>query len=72
MRSLRRLLLGAALILVAPAFAAQPPFAFATTPGALPKDVVPVEYALHIVPDIAAIREVYPSFVVAAVVASRA
>jgi aminopeptidase N len=54
MRSLRRLLLGAALILVAPAFAAQPPFAFATTPGALPKDVVPVEYALHIVPDIAA------------------
>jgi len=53
MRSLRRLLLGAALILVAPAVAAQPPFAFATTPGALPKDVVPVEYALHIVPDIA-------------------
>ena len=54
MRSLRRLLLGAALILVAPAVVAQPPFAFATTPGALPKDVVPVEYALHIVPDLAA------------------
>ena len=33
MRSLRRLLFGAALILVAPAFAAQPPFSFGTTPG---------------------------------------
>jgi len=54
MRSLCRLWLYAALILVAPAFAAQPPFSFATTPGALPKDVVPVEYALHIVPDVAA------------------
>src|SRR3954463_13270745 len=54
MRSLCRLLLVAGLILVAPAFAAQPPFAFASTPGVLPKDVVPVEYALHIVPDVAA------------------
>ena len=49
-----RLWLSAALILVAPAFAAQAPFSFASTPGALPKDVVPVEYALHIVPDVAA------------------
>ena len=33
---------------------AEAPFAFATTPGILPKDVVPVEYALHLHPDIGA------------------
>jgi len=32
---------------------AEAPFAFATTPGVLPKEVVPVEYALHLHPDIA-------------------
>jgi len=32
---------------------AEAPFAFATTPGVLPKDIVPVEYALHLRPDIA-------------------
>ena len=37
---------------VAPALRAEPPFSFATTPGALPKDIVPVEYALHLRPDI--------------------
>ena len=31
---------------------AEAPFAFETTPGKLPKDVVPVEYALHLHPDI--------------------
>ena len=33
---------------------AEAPFAFETTPGMLPKDVVPVEYALHLRPDIGA------------------
>ena len=32
---------------------AEAPFLFANTPGQLPKDVVPIEYALHVVPDIA-------------------
>ena len=32
---------------------AEAPFVFETTPGRLPKDVVPIEYALHVVPDIA-------------------
>jgi aminopeptidase N len=31
--------------------AAKPPFDFATTPGKLPKDVVPVDYRIAIVPD---------------------
>lgn len=33
--------------------AAQPAFAFATTPGTLPKTVVPLHYALDLVPDAA-------------------
>jgi aminopeptidase N len=33
---------------------AEAPFSFATTPGKLPKDVVPVQYAAHLVPDLAA------------------
>lgn len=33
---------------------AEAPFSFAATPGKLPKDVVPVQYAVHLVPDIAA------------------
>ena len=32
---------------------AEAPFAFAATPGKLPKDVVPREYAVHIIPDLA-------------------
>ena len=35
---------------------AEAPFAFERTPGKLPKDVVPVEYALHLVPDLASLR----------------
>jgi aminopeptidase N len=54
MRSLRRVWLVAALVLFGPAVAAQGPFVFADTPGTLPKDVVPLEYALHLTPDIAA------------------
>ena len=44
-------LLGLALLLGAGA-RAEEPFAFAKTPGKLPKGVVPVEYMLRIVPDI--------------------
>ncbi len=54
MRIACRVWLWVALVLGAPLAGAEAPFAFATTPGSLPKDVVPVEYALHIVPDIAA------------------
>jgi aminopeptidase N len=55
MRSLGRIgLLAAALILVAPRRPRRRPFSFAATPGALPKDVLPIEYALHLVPDVAA------------------
>ena len=45
------LALAAALLLfcIAPA-GAEPRFSFATTPGKLPKDVVPRHYALRIVP----------------------
>src|SRR6266700_2706034 len=41
------------LAVVAPLAKAEAPFVFANTPGQLPKDVVPIEYALHVVPDIA-------------------
>jgi aminopeptidase N len=54
MRIACRVLFWVALVLGAPLAGAEAPFAFATTPGSLPKDVVPVEYALLIVPDIAA------------------
>ena len=50
-----------AILLAAPARAQEPapataqaPFDFARTPGRLPKDIVPVEYVLHLVPDPAA------------------
>jgi hypothetical protein len=42
-----------ALIFATPLVVAEPPYAFATPPGTLPKDVVPVEHTLLIVPDIA-------------------
>ncbi len=32
---------------------AETPYAFATTPGKLPKDVVPLQYSAHIMPDVA-------------------
>jgi puromycin-sensitive aminopeptidase len=34
---------------------AEAPFSFAATPGKLPKDVVPREYAIHIIPDLASL-----------------
>ena len=54
--SVRRLAAAALAALVVATAAparAEAPFAFETTPGKLPKDVVPVEYALHLRPDIA-------------------
>ncbi len=33
---------------------AEAPFSFAATPGKLPKDVVPIQYAAHLVPNLAA------------------
>ncbi len=35
---------------------AEPPFAFATTPGKLPKDIAPRSYAIALRPDVAALR----------------
>ncbi len=52
---MKRRLLAASLALALATHAyAEAPFAFATTPGKLPKDVVPVQYAAHLVPDLAA------------------
>jgi len=36
----------------APAAHAEAPFSFAATPGKLPKDVVPLQYTAHVVPDV--------------------
>ena len=44
------LALAAALLLCLASASAEPRFSFATTPGKLPKDVVPRHYALRIVP----------------------
>ncbi len=49
-----RLVFIVVLVLLAPLANADAPFAFATTPGNLPKNVVPIEYAVRIVPDVAA------------------
>ena len=40
-------------LVIATTLTAENPFEFATTPGKLPKNVVPEEYAIRIVPDIA-------------------
>jgi aminopeptidase N len=44
----------AALALAAGAALAEAPFSFNATPGKLPKDIVPVQYSAHLVPDIEA------------------
>src|SRR5258706_14527046 len=44
------LVLTAALLVCVGSASAEPRFSFATTPGKLPKDVVPKHYALRIVP----------------------
>ncbi|MGH8856018.1 MAG: hypothetical protein ACREWI_17280, partial [Telluria sp.] len=43
-----------AFALTAATAQAEAPFSFAATPGKLPKDVVPLQYAAHIMPDVAA------------------
>ena len=43
-----------ALALGAATAQAEAPFSFAATPGKLPKDVVPLQYDAHLVPDVAA------------------
>ena len=49
--------LAVAGFLLASAWArADAPFSFDATPGALPKDVVPIEYVVHLVPDAASHR----------------
>ena len=30
----------------------EPPFDFLTTPGKLPKEIVPLDYAIRIIPDL--------------------
>jgi aminopeptidase N len=44
--------MGLFFIMFRPAIHAEKPFAFATTPGKLSKEVVPTEYSIRIVPDI--------------------
>ncbi len=53
MGRLSRCLMILVLGVAAPLAHAEAPFGFANTPGQLPKDVVPIEYALHVVPNIA-------------------
>jgi aminopeptidase N len=43
-----------ALLAAACCARAEAPFSFAATPGKLPKDVVPVQYAVHLIPDLVA------------------
>ncbi|MES2316066.1 MAG: M1 family aminopeptidase [Pseudomonadota bacterium] len=50
----RRHLLSLVLLAAACCAHAEAPFSFAATPGKLPKDVVPVQYAAHLIPDLAA------------------
>jgi aminopeptidase N len=47
-------LVAAALFATAVSALAEAPYAFTTTPGKLPKDVVPVQYAAHLIPDVTA------------------
>jgi aminopeptidase N len=47
-----RLLFSAALLTFVTTLPAEKPFDFATTPGKLPKQVVPEEYAIRITPDL--------------------
>ena len=53
MMRLSRLLLTISLSALMLSAQAEAPFSFAATPGKLPKDVVPIEYKVHVIPDIA-------------------
>jgi aminopeptidase N len=46
-------LAGAALAIAALSAHAEAPYNFSATPGKLPKDVVPVQYAAHLIPNLA-------------------
>src|SRR4051812_35864737 len=46
--------MAAAIALSTAGAQAEAPYSFGATPGKLPKDVVPVQYAAHLVPDIEA------------------
>ncbi len=48
-----RLAASVALSIVTLAAHAEAPFSFATTPGKLPKDIIPIQYAAHLVPNLA-------------------
>ncbi|MES2149059.1 MAG: M1 family metallopeptidase [Pseudomonadota bacterium] len=48
-----RMAAGAALTFAAIAAHAEAPFSFGATPGKLPKDIVPVQYAAHLIPNLA-------------------
>ena len=45
-------LAAASMTLAVPAWAAEAPFSFDTAPGRLPKNIVPVDYDIHITPDV--------------------
>jgi aminopeptidase N len=49
----KRLASAAALMVAAIAAHAEAPYKFGATPGKLPKDVVPVQYAAHLIPNLA-------------------
>ncbi|MES2127150.1 MAG: M1 family metallopeptidase [Pseudomonadota bacterium] len=49
-----RLATAAALTAACCAAHAEAPFSFGSTPGKLPKDIIPLQYAAHLVPDLAA------------------
>ncbi|MES2901601.1 MAG: M1 family metallopeptidase [Pseudomonadota bacterium] len=49
-----RLALAVTLAVAAVAARAEAPYSFASTPGKLPKDIVPIQYAAHLKPDLAA------------------
>ena len=46
------LFLAAEFAIMSPALASEKPFSFKDTPGKLPKDVVPTDYSVRIIPDI--------------------
>ncbi|WP_374354615.1 hypothetical protein, partial [Chitinimonas sp.] len=44
--------MAAAVYLISAAACAEAPFSFQSTPGKLPKDVVPLSYVVHFLPDL--------------------
>ena len=52
MRARLLLLVGLFLIMFRPGMTAENPFSFKDTPGKLPKEVVPTDYSIRIIPNI--------------------